>query len=592
MGAIFGILGDGTLDELHQMAERLQHRGNTTTVWAVAPRVHLGKVWAAARGETAAPQDLPLVFDGIIDNGPAITALLGGYAAAKEPLGAERLVWELYHHLGMPGLAHVSGQFALALWQSDQQRLWLARDTLGLRPLYVAQGRGRWLFATEYKALLALDDVPAEPDREAIQHLQYTKYLPANSSCLVHVRPVPPGGWLVLGSDTLEHGSFKRVEIDVRQAPPAEHARVLREHLLEAARRKTARYVQVGVALSAGLDSAITTAAVRQVSPQLPVHTFTAGFGPEDPDIAQAAVVAQHLGTTHHEIFLTAADVQSLLPLTVWRMEEPIGRDEILFYHATAIEAAKHVPLLLNGQQADALFGGMPRHMLVKAATAVPWLAWPLNDLLAYTQTGAAPKTRLGRGLVTTVFRGRRFPPPLVYGAISVPPRVEVDVAQAQPLNAMIRQSLLGGSNPYAVIDRLHEAVGIYADALFYDLDVVQYALEIPDALKIHGTTRKYILREAGRGLLPDAILQRRKTMLRLKRDQALCHILDVLADDLLAPSVLQARGLIPPSYVERLRHRSGRAVYTMERMYRLLSLLLLELWCRLFLDGRGAPPA
>jgi len=592
MGAIFGILGDGTLDELHQMAARLQHRGDATTVWTAAPRVHLGKVWAATRGETAAPQDLPLVFDGIIDNGPTITAILGASAEAKEPLGAERLVLELCRHLGMEGLAQLSGQFGLALWQSAQQRLWLARDTLGLRPLYIAQGRGRWLFATEYKALLALEDVPAEPDREAIQYLQYTKYVPANACCLVHVRPVPPGGWVALGFGSSKRGSFKRVEINVRQAPPAEHARVLRERLLEAARRKTTRYDRVGVALSAGLDSAITTAAVRQASPQLPVHTFTAGFGPEDPDIAQAAAVAQHLGTTHHEIFMTAADVQTLLPLTVWRMEEPIGRDETLFYHATAMEAAKHVPLLLTGQHADALFGGMPRHILVKAATLMPWLARPLNDLLAYTQAGATPKTRLGRGLVTTMFRGRQFPPPLVCGAVNIPPRVEVDLAQAQPLNAMIHQSLLGGSNPWAVIDRLHEAVGIYADALFYDLDVVRYALEIPDTLKIHGTTPKYILREAGRGLLPDAILQRRKTMLRLKRDQTLCHTLDVMVDDLLAPPVLRVRGLIPASYVERLRRRSGRAVYTMEQIYRLLSLLLLELWCRLFLDGRGAPPA
>jgi asparagine synthase (glutamine-hydrolysing) len=592
MGAIFGILGDGKLDELQQMAARLQHRGNTTTVWTLAPRVHFGKVWATTRGETDAPQDLPLAFDGVIDNEPTIAVLLGASAAAKEPLRAEYLVLELYRRLGMAGLAHLSGQFGLALWQPERQRLWLARDTWGVRPLYVAQGHGRWLFATEYKALLALGDVPAEPDREAIQYLQYTKYLPANSCGLAHVRPVPPGGWVGLGPDTLEHGTFKRVEINIRQAPPAEHARELREHLLEAARRKTARYARVGIALSAGLDSAITTAAVRQVSPQLPVHTFTAGFGPEDPDIAQAAVVAQRLGTTHHEIFLTATDIQALLPLTVWRMEEPIGRDEILFYHATAIEAAKHVPLLLNGHQADALFGGMPRHMLAKAATIVPWLSRPLNDLLAYTQTGAAPKTRLGRGLVTTMFRGRQYPPPPVSGAISVPPRVEVDVAQAQPLNAMIRQSLLGGSNAWAVVDRLHEAVGIYADTLFFDLDVVRCALEIPDALKIHGTTRKYILREAGRGLLPDAILQRRKTMLRLKRDQTLCHTLDVLVDDLLAPPVLQARGLITQSYVERLRRRSGRAVYTMEQTYRLLSLLLLELWCRLFLDGRGAPPA
>jgi asparagine synthase (glutamine-hydrolysing) len=155
----------------------------------------------------------------------------------------------------------------------------------------------------------------------------------------------------------------------------------------------------------------------------------------------------------------------------------------------------------------------------------------------------------------------------------------------------MIRQSLLGGSNAWAAIDRLHEAVGIYADALFYDLDVVQCALEIPDALKIHGRTRKYILREAGRGLLPDAILQRPKTMLRLKRDQMLCYVLDSLVDDILAPPKLRARGLILPSYVERLRYRPGRAVYTMEQIYRLFSLLLLELWCRLFLDSRGAPP-
>jgi asparagine synthase (glutamine-hydrolysing) len=333
-------------------------------------------------------------------------------------------------------------------------------------------------------------------------------------------------------------------------------------------------------------------AAVHQVAPDKPLHTFTTGFDPDDEAVADAQVVARHFGTRHHESYLTPDAVPALLPRVLWHMEDPIGREEELFLQVIAAEAAKHVPVLLMGENADSLFTGMPRHMVANVAAKVGLGAGPLEDFYRYTQSGRLPTSLFGKTLVALYYRGQAVPAPRVLGAATMPESAGLDRGAAQQLNELLRRSLLGAPNAYAALERICGGAGLAFNAPYFDGDLVQCALQIPDRLKIRGRQQKYILRLACRSLLPDAIAQRKKVMPRLRHDRALCDVLDRLADDLLAPQVVKSRGLFDPAQVDRARRRPSSGIYGTDQFYRLWTLLLTELWARLFLDGRGARPS
>jgi asparagine synthase (glutamine-hydrolysing) len=590
MGAIFGILGEADRAELESMGARLAHRGAREVIWTVTDQVHLGqRVWPAG-GENIAPPTRPIAFTGCVGNQAEIATRLGCQDTRPIPSDAD-LVFELYHKLGAEGLRHIAGPFALALWDEGQRHLVLARDVSATSPLYFARVGQRCLFASEYKALLAIGSVPARPNRDAIQYLHNTKYVQSDASCLADVFPVPGGMWVQVSASGQVAHRYEDLALPVSALPESAQADALRHSLIEAAGRQTRRYHSIGVALSAGLDSAITVAAVRHAGPEKNLHTFTTGFGPDDVALAEAAAVARHFGCLHHEVFFSSDDLSVLLPRTLWHMEDPIGREEKVFYYVLATEAAKHVSILLAGHNADALFGGMPRHLVAKAAANVALTRGPLEELYYYTQTGARPKSLAGKILVRVYSKGEPVPPPRVRGAVAAPAGTALPRRVEQPLTALLRQSVLCEPNANSAIERIHAAASIPYNSLFIDPDVIRCSVTIPDRLKIRGIRQKHILRKACTGLLPDEMLRRKKGLLQLRHDKQFCDVLDELACTLLSPQAVAARALFEPSYVARIGRRPARGIYRSEQIYRLWSLLLTELWSRLFLDARGAPP-
>ena len=593
MSAIYGIFGEAHPSELQSMGARLRHRGAGGGIWSPSARVHFGRcIQPDPRAEFTPPVN-PIAFDGFIDNRDLVAALLGQPRRHLMRSEDSNLVFELYQKLGPEALQHISGQFAVAIWDPRKQRLILARDSLAIRPLYVVHVSERYLFASEYKALLAIESVPASPNREAIQYLQRTKYVPPGSSCLADVYSVPSGGaYLELGGESNFTRRYRGTKIEHPQRSDEAHACILRESLLEAVRRQTIDRRVIGVSLSGGIDSAVTAAAVRRVAPDRSVHTFTAQLAGADSELSPAAAVASYIGAHHHEVFLPFEDLPALLPLVLWHMEDPIGREEKVLYYVVAREASKHVEILLAGHNADALLGGMPRHLVVKIATSIPLVRSPLQELYRYTQTGSVPRSLMGRALVYWHSKGKPIPPPSVYGAAGIPEPTCFERQAAQPLSALLQRSLFEGPNANDAIERIHAASGLTFNSPFLDADLIRCSLETPDRLKIQGVRQKYILRKASTGLLPEDILNRGKGLPRFKHDTRFCDVLDNLADDLLSRPALTSRGLFDPEYVARIRSRPRRRPYTTEQVYRLWSLLLTELWSRLFLDNRGAHPS
>jgi asparagine synthase (glutamine-hydrolysing) len=585
MGAIYGIVGEADRSAIHAMGRRLAHRGEGASEWPLSPTVHLGQRFDD--GSAGLSKYHGVVLDGFIDNLTELIGLLGRTHSTEAAADPGEIVFNLVRKFGLKGLRFLKGHFALALWDEKNHRLILARDRVGGRPLFFAQLPHCFLFASEYKALLAIDELPARPNRDVIQYVQCRKTMPAHTCCLEGVYALPPGYWLKLEDGCVEKDRYWDIAIAPGKGSEELHIAGFRKAFSAAVQKQTEGYDPIGIALS-GVDSAATLAGMRQIAPSKTIHSFTAGFGPEDRDMVICAELARHFGTIHHEIVLQPDDLEEILPKVVWHMGDPVGREDKPYLFVTNREAAKYVKLVMTGFFSDNLFGGMPRHKLVKAATTAPLLGHTIEEFYRFTQTGEEPRSMLGRSLVKLYFRGQDYPPPTVIGANGFPVMDRLACGKSEPLNEHLRSHIFNHPG-FSPAESLHAVFGLSFNSPFMDPSVIKRAFEIPDSLKMPTFSGKYIVRRAFAELLPDFILKRKKTLLRMKHNERFACVLDGLAERYLSTDAVSSRRLFERAYVEQLRRRNGCNAYSTERAYRLWSLILTEIWCRLYLDKRGA---
>ena len=589
MGAVYGIIGPAGRDELHAMSSRLGHRGPESAEWS--PEAGL---WLGTRGSAAAvsrQREGAIAFDGAIDNRHEVVARLGRRGDAIDPARDAELALALWQELGAEGLAMIAGQFALVLWDDRHRQVVLARDRIGYAPLYFTPDGERLLFASEYKALLAIDSVPAVPDRASLQVIQNTKWVRPGATCLEGIYPVAPGTLMEAHDGRLAARRYWDIPVRVAPGDDASHAARLRESFLETLRMQLEPYPRIGISLSGGLDSAVVAAGVRAVAGSREVHTFSAGYGADDRELVNAGIVARELGTVHHPVILAPQDLPGLLPWMVWHLEEPIGREDIAYLFVAAREAARSVDVVVTGFGFDGLFAGLPRHRLVDLGLKYPMFRRPLEEFFDYTFRSVEPRTAAGRMLRWGYFRGRDFPVPQVRGTGPLGPFPGVPRDADQPITNFLKRGFMVLPDQHP-IERLYAGAGLRMNAQHTNPGFLATALSIPDRLKIHGRTQKYILRRACEGLISPSILATGKSFNRLKHDTEMSDVLDRLADELMGDARTLERGLFDPAYTASLRRRAPGKPYSQERAYRLWSMLLTEMWARLYLDGRGAAPA
>lgn len=556
MGAIFGIVGEGSLAEVQAMGQAVSHRGQYQQCWSPAPNVYFGR--AEHRPFEA--------------NGGAMTA--DWHAASDEATFAERFARE-----GAAALANLRGSFAIALCGGPAQ-VWLAVDQIGYKSLYYTVLRSRFAFASEYKSLLALADLPLEPDRTAIQHYLATKHPLGGRSFLVRARSLQGGNVLELRDKRIAVSTYWTPATHVVPRTDQDHVSVVRAALLETVHRQAHSYEQVGITLGGGVDAAIVLGALRRVAPDVRISSFTIGAAADDWEVVGAAETAGQFGTEHHQFLFDPTTIPVELPQLVWLTEDCGGREEAMLQMHVLRHAGAHTKVVFGGHGADVLFGGMPRHRLVGLAERLPMFSAPLQELFQLSQCGLAPSTLIGRALQTAVYG--KTPPQ----ALRVPGAGTSKGVYWRPdVNEFIRATIQR-MHSHNYLEPHHEQTGATLQSPFLDPDMIATSLTVPGWLKSGWRRQKWVLREAARDLVPASIRHRKKAIQRLDVHGAMGEVLSDLAGDWLIDSALEKHELLTAAQLQQIRTDRTRARESREVAHRLWAVLSLECWARRFLEA------
>ncbi len=598
---------------LRRMNDALAHRGPDDEGYLVDGPVALGmrrlSIIDLATGEQPIHNEdktVWVVFNGEIYNYRDLAAELRAKGHAFYTSSDTETIVHLYEEHGHDFVARLRGMFALALWDRARQVLILARDRLGVKPLYYGVRAGRMAFGSELKALLADPRTARAIDgRGLAAYLRYG-YVPDPLTILTGIRKLPPGHLLVARRGRVEIKAYWDVlpffDGEGRPGSEAECKAQVAELLREAVRLRLVSDVPVGAFLSGGIDSSMVVAMMTRALDH-PVKTFTVGFEEEAfSELPYAREVARRLGTDHHELVLRPESLD-ILDRIVWHFDEPFGDPSALPTYFVSRLARDSVKVVLSGDGGDEVFGGYDRyleHLRRTTADRIPDLAKrgvlrPLSVLLPDGTPGkrllynlSLPPTERYLGSISY------FSPPLLRRLLhpELHPALDGDLlapldglSPAPPLSriqALDFRTYLPG-DILVKVDRMSMAHSIEAREPLLDHKLVEYMAGLNPALKIRGGTSKYLFKQIASDYLPARIVFRRKQGFAVPlrhwfKDSLIDHVHEILGE----PRTRQ-RGYFDPTYLAALRDRFARA--PRQYTHRLWLLLIFETWCRLYLD-------
>jgi asparagine synthase (glutamine-hydrolysing) len=522
-------------------------------------------------------------------------------------------------------LQRAVGMFAIALWDRQEQRLTLARDRMGEKPLFYGWVRGAFVFGSELKALRAYPGFDNPICRDALALYMQHCTVPAPYSIYQDIFKLEPGCWLSLdaaglAAKTVKPEAYWRLADVVRQglATPiqseAEALTALEATLREAVALQAVADVPLGAFLSGGVDSS-TIVALMQAQSTRPVQTFTVGFDEAGFDESpHALAVAKHLGTEHHALRVTAADAQAVIPLLPAMYDEPFADSSQIPTHLVSKAARQHVTVALSGDAGDELFGGYNRYFwgkrvwnrlgwmpsivrqgLGSGIQQVPVAAW---DALGRNLPGASGIARLGdkahklahrlktvqsvdglyRSLVTEWPQGTE----LVRGARHLTTKLDDSRLTAGVADAEHRM-MLWDSLTYlpddilTKVDRAAMSVSLETRVPFLDHRVVELAWRLPLHMKMRGGQGKWALRQVLYKYVPRELIERPKAGFGIPVGQWLRGPLRPWVEELLGEARLRREGYFYPAQIRQVwrEHLSGQHDWST----RLWTVLMFQAW-------------
>jgi asparagine synthase (glutamine-hydrolysing) len=593
IAGVFDLRGDPVADaEIKSMIDAIRHRGPDDEGHWTGQGVAIGNRRLAiidvsrAGHQPMASEDgsLLIVYNGELYNFRELVPLLEARGHRFHSRTDTEVVLHAFEEWGASCLERFNGMFAFAIWDRRSRRLFLARDRFGIKPLYYAVVDGRFLFASEVKALLRAG-IPRRVSPEALVEYFTFQNVLSDRTLFDGVRLLPPGHTLTVTSEGVETARYWDFEPDPDESMSEDGwVEQIRSVFEEAVTRQLISDVPVGSYLSGGMDSGSIVAVASGHVPRL--KTFTGGFDLSSvgglelvfDERADAELLASTCKTQHYEMVMHAGDMAWVFPELVWHLEDlRVGMSYPNYYIAGL--AAKFVKVSFAGAGGDELFGGYPwRYELVERT--------PADFDRVYFDYWAR--------LIPDTDKPEFFTPEVWAQASSYAPydvfrMVLAPVEELDPLTKALyfeAKTFLHGL--LVVEDKVSMAHSLEARVPFLDNELVDLAVRIPSRLKHADAGGKRLLRQAMKGLLPEEIVEKGKQGFS-PPDESWYRgpTMDYIREILLDPRSLN-RGYFQPVYIKRVleEHLEGRV------NHRLLiwSLLSFEWWNRLFMDGDGAP--
>jgi asparagine synthase (glutamine-hydrolysing) len=513
-----------------------------------------------------------------------------------------------YDEFGEGCVEHFRGMFAFAIWDVSQEKLFLARDRFGKKPLFIFQNDGVLLFGSELKSLLKFPGLTVSVCSEAVWEYLAYRYVPGPGTLIEGIRKLPPGSVACWQSGKLEETRYyvppDGFPLQTGSRPRCDPAKVFLEKLEEAVNIRMVSDVPFGAFLSGGIDSSAVVALMTRHSP-FPIKTFSVGFDDVGySELSYARTVAQQFGTDHHELVISSRHLMEMLPSMVKFRDAPVSEPSDIPIYLLSKEASRSVKMVLTGEGSDEMLGGYPKHVVDPYVWYYQRLPALLRTNLIEPLVGALPYKfyRLKTAVANLGINDPTERFPRWFGALSHTERKALSQLaderfetgkglqfQSDPSNSDLRRILFFDQTSWLPDnllergDRMTMAASIEARMPFMDQELVAFVSTLPDRYRVRGTQTKWILRRAMQQVLPAQIMSRDKVGFRVPVNEWFRSSMREYVYD-----HLTGEGSLTRHYYRRkpldtiLReHVTGR--HNHEKT--IWSLLNLEIWHRIYLS-------
>ncbi|HEX8708084.1 MAG TPA: asparagine synthase (glutamine-hydrolyzing) [Pyrinomonadaceae bacterium] len=569
-----------------------------------------------------------LVFNGEIYNHARLREGLEERGHVYRSRTDSETILHLYEERGLDFVHDLEGDYAIALWDAGRERLVLVRDRVGVKPLYFYQRDGRFIFASEIKAILQHPAVTPDVDEEALYHYLTFLTTPAPQTLFGGIQKIPAGHFLTIGRDGAANlrqywDALPPAAPPTEQPSDEEHKDEILRLLRESIKKRMMSDVPFGVFLSGGVDSSANVALMSEQMSR-PVETFTVGFRDQEylNELDSARRIARDFGTNHHEVIIGEEEMQQFLPDLVFHQDEPIADPVCVpLYYVSRLARQSGTIVVQVGEGADEIFSGYDnyvRHLRIyerfwQHAERVP----PLMRRAASAVTRPALEATGRKRAAIELIRRLGADEPLFWGgAVVYDETFKPRVLSGRMRERMKHRSSLEAVLPYLNhiaterpgsdflarmtylelklrlpelllmrVDKITMATSVEARVPFLDHHLVEYALGLPRSLKVEGASGKHILKRALEEILPPDLLYSRKRGFGAPIREWFRNGLGSWFDSHLMESAMRRRGFFDYGFIARLlaEHRRGSHDWS----FHLWALLNLSLWYERWIERR-----
>ena len=602
-----------SLEEVEAMCDAMVHRGPNDAGYHAAQEAVIGMRRLSIIDIDGGHQPVHnenktvwVVFNGEIYNFKALREALERQGHRFYTDTDTEVIVHLYEQYGESCVDKMRGMFAFAVWDESRKTLLLARDRLGIKPLFYTVVDGRLAFGSELKVVLQLPEVERKLNWGSVNHLFSAMTTSSAESIVDGVHKLKPGHILTASPrNGVKVRQYWDVEFDPDYSKTEQHfVERLRDLLEESVRLRLIADVPLGAFLSGGIDSSAVVATMARISSG-PVKTFSIGFPDKDyNELDYARQVARKFGTDHHELVVDP-NVLSIIDDLPWFLDEPFGDSSAIPTYMVSKLASEHVTVVLSGDGGDELFAGYDKYVKERTERRLEQIPTPVRGLAGIVGRSMQEGMKGRNFLRHLALSGadRFFDSNILFREAEKLSLFEPDAyehIQNEDPRSPWKQFLRNGKMHWlsalqymdiknylpndilTKVDRMSMAHSIEARVPLLDHKFVEFAATIPPELKLQGKTTKYIFKKAMEGILPDEILYRPKRGFAIPLGRWFRGQLSMYVRDLLLSRKSLGRGLFRKEYIERLIELNDRG---RPLDLQLWTLITFELWCRRFID-------